>query len=554
MTSSATRFSDALPLVVDVHGGIDNARQAVLSLAVAGRLVPQVSREGRGHDVLAKTRLQRDGQDVQGRSLNRKRDETASDDQAADPSFEIPGNWCWARLGGIAVKLGAGSTPLGGKSVYKRSGIKFLRSQNVWDSGLRLDDVAFIDQETHQRMEGTHVRPGDLLLNITGASIGRCAVVPDDFDEGNVSQHVAIVRLVDRDLRAFVHLCLISPYFQALIMGVQVGVSREGLSMKRLQDLQVPIPPVMEQKRIVAKVDQLMALCDDLEAKQTKKRDLATQSTRSALTALTTAETAGAREAAWHRLASQFSTLVADPGAAQGLRDAVLDLAVRGHLSRHGTGSREELQTPDEMAPFALPPTWRWISVGDAFDVVGGIQKTPARTPGKNACPYLRVENVQRGRLDLSRMEMFELQPGELERWRLEPDDLLIIEGNGSQREIGRCALWRGEVNNCVHQNHIIRCRPQGPVWSEFAILFLNSPTGTSEMRARAVTTSGLFNLSVGRVRGVPLPVPPLDEQRSIVAKVNQLMALCDDLEAKLRKQEETATRLAESLAAAVAA
>jgi type I restriction enzyme S subunit len=151
-------------------------------------------------------------------------------------------------------------------------------------------------------------------------------------------------------------------------------------------------------------------------------------------------------------------------------------------------------------------------------------------------------------------MEMFELQPGELERWRLEPDDLLIIEGNGSQREIGRCALWRGEVNNCVHQNHIIRCRPQGPVWSEFAILFLNSPTGTSEMRARAVTTSGLFNLSVGRVRGVPLPVPPLDEQRSIVAKVNQLMALCDDLEAKLRKQEETATRLAESLAAAVAA
>jgi type I restriction enzyme S subunit len=73
-------------------------------------------------------------------------------------------------------------------------------------------------------------------------------------------------------------------------------------------------------------------------------------------------------------------------------------------------------------------------------------------------------------------------------------------------------------------------------------------------MRARAVTTSGLFNLSVGRVRGVPLPVPPLDEQRSIVAKVNQLMALCDDLEAKLRKQEETATRLAESLAAAVAA
>jgi len=362
------------------------------------------------------------------------------------------------------------------------------------------------------------------------------------------------VRITEDIDSRFMASWLRSPSIRNALQAASVGSTMSNLNLRILGDLILGLPPLAEQKRIVTKVDQLMALCDDLEAKQNKKRDLAAQSTRSALTALTTAETRNAREAAWHRLTSQFSTFVADPGAAQGLRDAVLDLAVRGHLSRYGTGSHEELQTPDETAPFALPPTWRWISVADAFDVVGGIQKTPDRTPGRNAYPYLRVENVQRGRLDLSRVEMFELQPGDLERWRLEPDDLLIIEGNGSQREIGRCALWRGEVKNCVHQNHIIRCRPQGPVWSEFAILFLNSPTGTSEMRARAVTTSGLFNLSVGRVRGVPLPVPPLNEQRSIVAKVNQLMALCDELEAKLHKQEETATRLAESLAAAVAA
>jgi type I restriction enzyme, S subunit len=171
----------------------------------------------------------------------------------------------WCRLGEVSAKLGAGSTPLGGKQVYTKTGIKFLRSQNVWNDGLDLSDVALIPREIHDEMSGTWIQPGDILLNITGASIGRCAVVPDDFDEGNVSQHVSIVRLVDKGLRQYLHLCLLSPYFQDEIMRVQVGVSREGLSMARLQFLLIPLPPLTMQQRIMERVDGLMAMCDELE-------------------------------------------------------------------------------------------------------------------------------------------------------------------------------------------------------------------------------------------------------------------------------------------------
>jgi len=115
-------------------------------------------------------------------------------------------------------------------------------------------------------MNGTVVKPGDILLNITGASIGRSALVPDDFDEGNVSQHVAIIRLIDNTLSYYLHLYLISPFIKNKIMDVQVGISREGLSMSRLKDFLIPIPPLSEANRIVAKVDQLMALCDELDA------------------------------------------------------------------------------------------------------------------------------------------------------------------------------------------------------------------------------------------------------------------------------------------------
>jgi type I restriction enzyme S subunit len=117
------------------------------------------------------------------------------------------------------------STPKGGKEVYVDSGI-FLRSQNVWNDGLALDDVAFISEGTHEKMSGTHVQANDLLFNITGGSIGRCALVATDFETANVSQHVTIVRSIDKDLAPFLHLVLRSSYIQKLVMDVQVGVSR----------------------------------------------------------------------------------------------------------------------------------------------------------------------------------------------------------------------------------------------------------------------------------------------------------------------------------------
>ncbi|MCH8295325.1 restriction endonuclease subunit S, partial [Candidatus Poribacteria bacterium] len=181
--------------------------------------------------------------------------------------FDLPKGWNWVRFGDLTQKLRSGSTPRGGKSVYQETGIKFIRSQNVWNDGLKLDNIAHITEEIQQKMHATIVKPKDILLNITGASIGRSALVLDDFDEGNVSQHVAIVRLVERSLRRYIHFYLISLMAQNAIMSAQVGISREGLSMAKLKQFIVPIPPLEEQKRIVAKVDQFMTLCDQLEAR-----------------------------------------------------------------------------------------------------------------------------------------------------------------------------------------------------------------------------------------------------------------------------------------------
>jgi type I restriction enzyme, S subunit len=261
-TESWQRVSRHFSELVKTQEDLQTLRQTILQLAVQGKLTEQRAEDGDAREELTKLIDQKfnlistkEAQSFQTKPI-----------EEIDLSLKFPNSWSLCRLGQIAIKLGAGSTPKGGNKVYKTSGVKFIRSQNVWNDGLYLEGVAFISQEIHNAMQGSTVKPKDVLLNITGASIGRSCVVPDTFDEGNVNQHVAIVRLVDLRLRHFVHLTLISNYIQDLIMNVQVGISREGLSMSRLKDFVVPLPPLAEQKRIVAKVDSLMAVCDRLEA------------------------------------------------------------------------------------------------------------------------------------------------------------------------------------------------------------------------------------------------------------------------------------------------
>jgi len=157
---------------------------------------------------------------------------------------------------------------------------------------------------------------------------------------------------------------------------------------------------------------------------------------------------------------------------------------------------------------------------GEVARVSGGIQKSPGRSPRSFHRPFLTVRNVQRGYLDLADIERMEVTPAELERCRLKDGDLLVVEGNGSREQIGRNALFRGEIDECLHQNHVIRVRAQRDVLNpEFLSVFLNSHRGMAQMLGRAMTTTGLHTLSVRKVQSLEIPVPPLPEQNAVVAR-----------------------------------
>lgn len=164
--------------------------------------------------------------------------------------LEFSGEWKTVKIGTITTKVGSGVTPRGGETVYRSQGHPFVRSQNVGWGRLLLNDIAYIDEETHKKQLNTALELNDILLNITGASIGRCAVVNKMIVNGNVNQHVCIIRSNEAVDPEFLCNYLLSNYGQKQIDSFQAGGNRQGLNFEQIKSIRISIPTLDEQKYI----------------------------------------------------------------------------------------------------------------------------------------------------------------------------------------------------------------------------------------------------------------------------------------------------------------
>jgi type I restriction enzyme S subunit len=317
-----------------------------------------------------------------------------------------------------------------------------------------------------------------------------------------------------------------------------------------------PLPPLAEQKRIVAKVDELMALCDRLALQQQER-----ETRHAALARASLARFADAPIPT--NLPFLFHPSYAIPPA--DLRKSILTLAVQGKLvpqdpndepaeeclTRLGLKSTVTTLNGAEAEDDSLPPAWARVRFEDVALVAGGV--TLGRKLGDRktvTMPYLRVANVKRGEIDLSVIKEVSIGEDEIERYALRENDLLMTEG-GDWDKVGRAAIWRAEIPVCLHQNHVFRARMRSaelaPFWFE---RYFNSPVGRGYFESASKQTTNLASINMRQVRNCPIPLPPLAEQRRIVAKVEQLMALVDALETQLAASRATAANLLSALVA----
>ena len=202
----------------------------------------------------------------------------------------------------------------------------------------------------------------------------------------------------------------------------------------------------------------------------------------------------------------------------------------------------------DSTSLLQLPDAWVWSSIGQLGDVSGGLTKNKNKTGQELIRPYLRVANVYRNRLDLADVQSIPVTEGELERLTLQKNDLLVVEGNGSLSQIGRAALWDGSIENCIHQNHIIKVRMPTPELAWYALIWCMSPNGRQLIEDVASSTAGLHTLSISKIQAVPIPLPTEQELSLIRSEFDRLDSI---ITAQLRTGEVTSKK-AEALKQAV--
>ena len=182
------------------------------------------------------------------------------------------------------------------------------------------------------------------------------------------------------------------------------------------------------------------------------------------------------------------------------------------------------------------------------FDVTGGLTKNSQREKFPVKMPYLRVANVYYNRLDLSEIKEIGVQESEIKEKLLKKDDLLFVEGNGSKEQIGRVAIWNGSIENCLHQNHIIKGRPLGTTLSKFALYYFISDFGREQILKVASSTSGLYTLSTEKVRNLKVPSCSLTEQHRIVQEIESRLSQATASETYIGNALQQAEALRQSI------
>lgn len=411
---------------------------------------------------------------------------------------ELPSSWVSTTVGNVFDVVGGG-TPSTSVADFWAGDIPWISSADISEDGTA-SPRRFITQEAVEKSAASVVPEGSVIV-VTRVGLGKVALA-----------HAAISFSQDSQAllpRAGIHsefLRLQLSQVARQLKHISRGTTIAGVTKKQLLDLPLALAPTSEQQRIVAAIEEQFSRLD-------------------------------AGVAALERVRQNLKRM----------RAAVLQAAVTGRLVEPA----EVLRRNRMMEAVTLPFDWRLVSVGDVAEVSGGITKNPKRKPRFNPVPFLRVANVHRDELDLAEIHEIEVYGGELERLRLRAGDLLVVEGNGSPDQIGRCALWHGEIDPCVHQNHLIRVRPNNHVMPEYLNLFWNAPSSMTMIRAAASSTSGLHTLSTGKVRSISVALPPFEAQRCIIDEVKRQLSFVDALENTIHHQLRQTRGLRSSILAA---
>ncbi|HEY7329595.1 MAG TPA: restriction endonuclease subunit S [Gemmataceae bacterium] len=468
---------------------------------------------------------------------------------------ELPPGWCWVSLGELAAPEPNAITdgPFGSNlktEHYTDCGPRVVRLQNIGD-GIFRDISAYISERYFEKLRKHQVDAGDLVIAALGESLPRACLIPAWLGPAIVKADCIRFKPDERLVAsAYLNYALNNEDARRRTSAIIHGVGRPRLNLTEIRSILVPLAPPPEQGRLVEKIEELLS---DLDA--------GVASLRQAQATLKKYRAAVLRAAVTGELTTEWRAVHPNVEPATKLLDRILaerrrkweeeqeaKFAASGRTPPKGWQSKYPMLPPLDSSNLAeLPPNWCWASVNQVGEVRLGRQRSPAHHDGLYMRPYLRVANVFENRIDTNDVLQMNFTPAEYEVYRLEFGDILLNEGQ-SLHLVGRPAMYRDEVPGACFQNTLVRFRADPGVLPEYSLYLFLAYLHNRRFQKVARWTVNIAHLGADRFSSIEFPLPPVDEQRAIVAKVEQQLSDIEATDNYITASLKRAARLRQSI------
>jgi type I restriction enzyme S subunit len=558
--------------------GIKKLRELILELAVRGLLVPQDSSDEPASELLKRI-AQEKAKLVEAGTI--KAEKGLAKIGPEERATEVPSGWDWCRLGNITLIVRGITFPASEKSKTPEAGrIACLRTSNVQDQ-IEWDDLLFI-RESFAKRDDQIVLKDDIVMSMANSRelVGKVAIIQTTpAHKTTFGGFLGVIRPIVVAPH-FVMILLRSPRVkEAMIGSASQTTNIANVSLGKLKPLALPLPPLAEQHRIVAKVDELMALCDQLEQQQTDSIAAHETLVSALLRALTSLSEQRQFESAWQRIAANFDRLFTTESSIDQLKQTILQLAVMGKLIPQDPNDESAAELLKKIAAekskfikegkirkqkalpaiseddkqFDLPANWKWGKIRDIAQIKGGFAYKSKDFVPEGTSQVIRMGNVRPNYLRLDSNPVY--IPSEIAKKTTEyelanGDILLTMTGTKGKRDYlySLTVLNEHTTNKSLYLNQRLCSIQCSRLNIEYIAITLKDDRLLDSIYSKSTGTANQANIGMEAISNWALPLPPLAEQHRIVAKVDELMSLCDALKAKLKAAQSIQLNLADCL------
>ena len=548
--------------------GVKKLRELILELAVRGKLVPQDASDEPASELLKRIAAEKAKLVAEGKIKKSKPLAEITDDEKP---FELPINWKWAKLGLIGYTQ-TGATPSKSNPEYFGSDIPFIKPGDIYPNHIEYSNegLSFYGAEKSGR-----IAPSNSLLMVCIGTIGKCNLVQTDC---SFNQQINSVTPYIFNSNFLLAVCR-SVHFNAEAWDRSSSTTIAILNKGNWEEISIPIPPITEQHRIVAKVDELMTLCDQLENQHNNAAVAHEKLVTHLLGTLTRSQNAEDFNTNWQRISEHFDTLFTTEASIDALKQTLLQLAVMGKLVPQDPNDEpasellKRIQAEkakliaegkikkdkplavitEEEKPFDLPVGWEWARLGDISQLKGGMayQSSAFVETGKNQ--VIRMGNVRPWRLRIDEKAVFidNSVADKTMEYSLNIDDIVItMTGTIGKRDyVYSARIHESDVQHkkLFLNQRLCSVRPylMKPRYLDMA---MKDDRLLDVIFSNATGTANQANISMAALNLWLIPIPPIKEQNFIVTKVDELLALCNQLKASITSANQLQQKLADVL------